>query len=82
MSYSTIAEPLNRLLRKDTKFKWSDDCERAFQALKRALTSAPILAYPDFTKEMILYTDASTTGIGAILSQNHDGHERVIYSIR
>jgi len=47
--------------------------------MKNALSKTPVLAYPDFNKEFILYTDASFDSIGAVLSQkDNDGHERVI----
>ena len=79
--YANIAEPLNKLLRKDQhklKFQWDASCQTAFDQLKCKLTKAPILSYPDFTLPFILQTDASDTAIGGILSQSHDGHETVI----
>ena len=45
--FSKIARPMTELLRKDTKFVWSESCERSFQELKRRLTSAPVLVLPD-----------------------------------
>jgi len=51
----------------------------AFEELKKHLTTAPILTYPNFEKPFILFTDASTLGLGAVLSQKDDkGYERVI----
>jgi exopolysaccharide biosynthesis predicted pyruvyltransferase EpsI len=44
----------NKLLSKDVPFKWTDDSDKAFQLLKDMLTSAPILAFPDMTKPLIL----------------------------
>lgn len=76
--FSKIAYPLNQLLQKGKIYNWNNECQVAFETLKRKLVEAPILAFPDFSKEMILYTDASTLGVGAILSQNIDGKERVI----
>ena len=53
--------------------------QQAFKELKTRLTMAPILIYPDFTKKFYLYTDASNTGLGAVLAQkDQDGKERVV----
>jgi hypothetical protein len=46
-----IAEPINRLLRKDQEFRWSNKAQQAFDELKKRLTEAPVLARPDFSKE-------------------------------
>lgn len=80
-NYANIAEPLNKLLRKDqhkVKFQWDANCQGVFDQLKHKLTEAPILSYPDFTLPFILQTDASDNAIGGILSQSHDGCETVI----
>ena len=45
--FSRLATPMTRLTRKEVKFDWDDRCEKAFQELKRRLTSAPILIVPD-----------------------------------
>ena len=61
------------------KLIWSDNCNKAFEDMKNALTESPILAFPDFKKEFILDTDASFDTIGAVLSQRgSDGKERVV----
>ena len=60
-------------------FEWTIEHQEAFDALKEALCTAPVLGYPDFTREYILETDASLKGLGAILSQQQkDGSIRVI----
>ena len=60
-------------------FEWTIDHQEAFDALKEALCTAPVLSYPDFTREFILETDASLKGLGAILSQQQkDGSICVI----
>ena len=65
--------------RKKAPFKRTEQCEQAFTSLKTHLTSAPTMALPDWSQQFILDTDASDTGIGAVLSQLHsDGTERVI----
>jgi len=62
---------MTELLKKGTKFHWSDRCEEAFQKLRTLLTSAPILAQPDPTKPFDVYCDASGTGIGCVLMQEN-----------
>ena len=76
--FATIAAPLHALTRKDALFHWSEDCQAAFDQLKVRLTTSPITAFPDFSQEFRLYTDASTAGLGAILAQIRDGKERII----
>ena len=76
--FATIAAPLHALTRKDAVFHWSEDCQTAFDQLKTRLTTSPVTAFPDFSQEFRLYTDASTAGLGAILAQVRDGKERII----
>ena len=81
--FAKVADPLHRLTEKQRPFNWTEDCTQSFQRLKTFLTTAPILAYPRDSGKFILDTDASNTGIGAVLSQEQDGEERVIaYSSR
>lgn len=68
--FGLISRPLTDLLRKNVVFAWTSDKEDAFQALKHALISAPVLAMPDFTQEFEIETYASEKGIGAVLMQN------------
>ena len=76
--FAAIAAPLHALTRKDAVFHWSEDCQNAFDQLKTRLTTSPITAFPDFSQEFRLYTDASTAGLGAILAQVREGKERII----
>ena len=76
--FSEIARPLTNLTRKNVKFEWNDDTQQAFDFLKKKLTEAPILGYPDVTRPYSLYTDASEYSIGGILTQDTPEGERVI----
>ena len=67
--YAKITTSLNNLLRKDQPFIWDQACEDAFQTLKTAVTTTPILTYPRMDKPFIISCDASVTSIGFILSQ-------------
>ena len=67
--HSKIISPLNALCRKGTTFKWSTQCQHAFDTMKKALISAPVLAYPNMAKPFILTCDASDTAIGYVLGQ-------------
>ncbi|KAH0821183.1 hypothetical protein GEV33_001608 [Tenebrio molitor] len=73
--------PINALLtrkRKRQKTEWTPEAQEAFQKIKDALVSAPVLSSPDFSKPFVIQTDASDTGLGAVLTQDLDGDERVI----
>lgn len=70
-AYSIIAKPMTSLLKKDG-FCWNLVATNAFNKLKTTLTTAPVLALPNFAKTFVVETDASNTGIGAVLMQ--DGH--------
>ena len=76
--YSTVAQPLVRLLGKDCKFKWTDACQDAFKTLRALLIKAPVLAFPKEDLPYIVDTDASDYGIGGVLSQCIEGTEHVI----
>eukprot|EP00742_Colponemidia_sp_Colp-10_P010829 GILJ01011943.1.p1 GENE.GILJ01011943.1~~GILJ01011943.1.p1 ORF type:complete len:1522 (-),score=171.97 GILJ01011943.1:111-4676(-) len=76
--FSSIAQPLTSLTRKDSLFCWSPECQRSFEDLKEALTTSPILAFPRFDEPFVVFTDASAYGLGGILSQKHEEREVVI----
>lgn len=73
-----ITAPLHRLTEKGKMWSWSAECDQAFGDLKQKLISAPVLAYPNFELEFTVDCDASSEGLGAVLSQNHEGNEGVI----
>ncbi|KAL7868066.1 hypothetical protein SRHO_G00094500 [Serrasalmus rhombeus] len=73
-----ILKSLHALTRKYAHFRWTEDCQQAFVELNERLTSAPILGYLLDMGDLILDTDASDFGIGAVLSQVQDGEENVL----
>ena len=76
--FAKIAKPLTQQLRKGESVKHSREFISAFERCKEILTSSQILIYPDFTKQLVLTTDASKYAIGAVLSQGAIGHDRPI----
>jgi hypothetical protein len=71
-NFGIIAKPLTDLLKKHSLFVWTTDHDASFSLLKEALSSAPILALPDFTKPFHIETDACGKGVGAVFTQ--EGH--------
>ncbi|KAJ8761463.1 hypothetical protein K2173_001596 [Erythroxylum novogranatense] len=65
--FSMIAAPMTKLLRKNQKFIWSDECQKSFEELKHKLTSAPILILPSVDESYTVYSDASRKGLGCVL---------------
>jgi len=62
-------EPLHNLLRKNVKFKWTDECQKSFDKIKNHLSSEPVLAIFDPDRPIYIFTDASKKGVAAILKQ-------------
>ena len=60
---------MTELLKKDTKFIWTEECEASFQELKKHLVTSPVLILPDQTKDYEVYCDALHRGLGAVLMQ-------------
>ena len=83
--YAKIARPLYELTsgenakKKRHNVKWTDRCQQSFEQLKEHCSQCPVLAYANYKSPFILHTDASTMGLGAVLSQKQDdGTERVV----
>lgn len=67
--FSKIAKPITELLKNHVKFVWSSECNKAFEELKKLMTTAPVLAQPNIEKAFDVYCDASGIGIGCVLMQ-------------
>ena len=76
--FAAIAGPLHDLTKKKTTFNWTQLQQDAFNTLRTALLTPPILAYPDYERPYILETDASAYAVGYVLSQEHQGIVRPI----
>lgn len=68
--YSSLVAPLTALTSEKVPWHWCDKCQKAFEGVKRALISAPVLALPDISKPFEVKTDASIYGTGAVLLQD------------
>ena len=77
MEKQKTAEPVYRLVNKSNKFGWSTECTSALAELKKKLLEASVLGYPNDRDSNTLTTDASLTGIGAILTQKQGTEDRV-----
>ncbi|KAK1649802.1 hypothetical protein QYE76_067607 [Lolium multiflorum] len=70
--FSKISKPLTNLLQKDVPFVFDDDCKEAFETLKKALTTAPVVEPPDWNLPFEIMCDASDFAVGAVLGQRVD----------
>ncbi|CAC5410429.1 Retrovirus-related Pol polyprotein from transposon 17.6 [Mytilus coruscus] len=74
-NFATVVQPLTHLLRKDSKFIWSENCQNAFENSKSLLMNSPVLITTDFEKQFKLAVDASDVGVGAVLYQETDDND-------
>ena len=69
-NFSQLVAPMTRLTRNEVKFEWNDSCEKAFQELKRRLTSAPIKIVLEMGQRYTVYSDASKDKLGCVWMQS------------
>ena len=67
--FSKITALMKRLLQKNVKFEWGEECQRSFDKLKAFLTEAPVLTQPTCGKEYVIFSDSSLNGLGCVLMQ-------------
>jgi hypothetical protein len=67
--YAQITMPMEKLLRKDTKYQWNDKCQHGLDTLKEKMVTTPILVFPDWEKTFHVHVDALAIELGAILVQ-------------
>ncbi|KAK1607698.1 hypothetical protein QYE76_031371 [Lolium multiflorum] len=77
--FSKISKPLTNLLQKDVPFVFDDDCKEAFETLKKALTTAPVVEPPDWNLPFEIMCDASDFAVGVVLGQRVDKKLNVIH---
>ena len=69
---SQLTSPMYNLLKKNIEWNWTDECDRNFNTIKEMLTKPPVLAHYDISAPVKLITDASPTGLGAVLVQGRE----------
>ncbi|KAG3231464.1 hypothetical protein PI124_g23440 [Phytophthora idaei] len=78
-NYAGKIRPLSQLLKKEAEWKWTAECQQAFDAVRQGLTEAPILAAADQDRPFHVVCDASDFAIGcALMQHDHDPRDRVV----
>ena len=73
--------PFYQLLRANKRFKWDDDCEKAFAELKQYLTTPPVLAKPKEGETLYLYVSVTGSAVSGVLVREERGEQRPIFYI-
>ena len=73
--FAKLARPLNNLTRKDEKWRWEKEQQKAFEQLKTVFTSQPLLVTPDLDKEFRVEADASNFATGGVLSIKYEDNK-------
>jgi hypothetical protein len=71
--YAQITTPLEKLLKKEVKFQWNEECQKSLDTLKQKLVTTPILVFPYWKKEFHVHVDASSIALGTVLAQPGEG---------
>lgn len=71
--YAQLTTLMEKLLKKDIKFIWTEECQCSLDILKEKMVTAPILVFPDWSKEFHVHVDASSIALGALLAEQGEG---------
>ena len=71
--YAAIIAPMEKLIKKDVAYKWTQECQGSFDTLNANMASAPILVFPDWDKEFHVHVNASSIPLGVVLAQPGEG---------
>jgi hypothetical protein len=66
--YAHITSPMQKLLKKDIKFRWNDECQQSLDILKEKMVTTPILVFPYWSKKFHVHVDASSIALGEVLA--------------
>jgi hypothetical protein len=80
-NFTNLATPLFKLLAKEAKFHWDEQCQISFEVLKKNISSAPMLRGPNWYLPFHICTDASDTPLGAVLRQRENQLPYAIYFV-
>ena len=72
--YTLITTPMEKLLKNDVVFEWSQECQGSFDTLKANMAYAPILVFPNWNKNFHVHVDASSISLGIVLAQSCEGN--------
>jgi hypothetical protein len=64
---------MEKILKKDCQFSWTEECQQSFDTLKQKMVTAPILVFRDWSKEFHVHVDASSIALGVVLTQPGEG---------
>lgn len=78
--FAQMSQPLHALTQKGKLFAWTSVEQEVFDSLRHALTTAPILSYPDFSRRFLLFTEASNTAIGCVFSQINAARKESVFA--
>ena len=71
--YAHITAPMEKLLKHDAKYEWTEECQKSLDILKEKMVIAPILVFPYWKRSFHVHVDASSISLGIILAQPRDG---------